>query len=189
VPIVSSSPAAVGLAKSGSLVLSARGLIAEPYPPVGARDNFAPPNQLLYGALVGLPAGTVVTNVCFFVSVAGSGTTPTGVFVALYSTAGTLLASSGNLNTSTQLTSLGLAALPLSAPYSVTADGGYYAAVLFNGNFGTTPMQYSGQLSENLPNAGLVGKATPTVIQSGRTALPSPATLTASDDFPYLAVS
>lgn len=137
--------------------------------------------QILYGSMGGLVAGDVVTNLIANVITAGVGTAPTSIFVAIYKTDGTLMASSGNLAASAIWTTVGWAIAPLSAPFTVPTSGGYYFCLLQDGVFATTAMQiHRGTQTTAVDQSLIAGKARPCVLQTGRTALPSPATFTPS---------
>src|SRR3990167_4944737 len=88
-----------GLTPRSQLALTARGLIAENIQTGGGTfAGFAPTSQTIYfGPPVGLRTGDVVANIVMMVTQTGTGTAPTGIYVALYSTASARLAVSANL--------------------------------------------------------------------------------------------
>lgn len=90
---------------------------------------------------VWLPQGAVISNIILGVTIAGSGTPPTGFYVGL-TDGNTILAQSSNLASSSALTASGSMAFPLSATYTVPKSGIYYVIVLQNGSFGTTDVQF-----------------------------------------------
>lgn len=147
----------------------------------GAVATGALTSQYAYFLLAGFNAGDVVTNIVTCVTTAGAGTVPTGLYVGLYSAAGTLLADSANLASSSIWTSTGFAVAPLlggtPGPYTIPTTGGYYLMILENGAFATTPMQV---VARGL-QAGMVkviGAGVPFAgVQTAQVTPPSPATI------------
>jgi hypothetical protein len=132
------------VANSGSIPADANalgfGFVGWNYSPWTAAVKTSLTSQTIYAMGMYLPKDAIVTGVALQVGQAGAGTAPTGFFVGLCS-ATTMLAQSGNLNASAELTSAGKAQLPFSAPYTIPASGIYYVVVLQNGTFGTTALQ------------------------------------------------
>jgi hypothetical protein len=89
----------------------------------------------LYLAKIPLAAGTVVTNLWFDIATAASGITSGHNFGGLYSSAGTLLATSADLSTVIG-TNTGAIQAALTSAYTITTSGNYYAGFFFNA--GTT---------------------------------------------------
>lgn len=120
------------------VAISAAGLITCNFNLELATNTLAPATGNTYGMVVGLLAGDVVTNLCFAVSTAGVGTAPTLFRVGLANPAGTVVAVTADIHASSVLTTLGIAQVPLTAPYTVPAAGGYRIVILKVGAFATT---------------------------------------------------
>lgn len=160
--------------------VSAQGLLDETgdFGTYGTAQAIA--SQTLYGRLVGLLNGDTVTGVVFAIAVVASGLT--GAWVALYSTAGVLLASSGDIKASLNVT--GRVFLPFTSTYAVLADAGVYACLL---QVGTTPATiYRSANAVSL--AGGNGGVSAAVAQTGQAVLPSPATFANNAVGAYAAV-
>lgn len=166
------------------IALTARGLISEsfqlPINPAGTNMT----SQRLEGCLLGLRAGDVVTNIVVNVAQAGSGTDPTDIFLGLYSVAGTRLALTADLGADTRWDTTGYKECALTAPYTITEDGGYYPVFLMNGSFGSTALQ----LWRGVNNGAALGEigsgAKYAVSQTGQASLPASASfVTASQPF------
>lgn len=125
---------AASVTSRADIAVAARGFVTEPYPLVTATNSTALATQTLYAQLVGLKAGDRITSIVVAVSSVAS-LSITLAKVAVYSAAGTMLASSGDLSASLFSTT-GLRSGLLSAPYTAPFDGGYYLALLV---VGTTP--------------------------------------------------
>lgn len=173
------------------LAITARGFLSESAPIGVLNSNLAPATQIVYYALLGLRAGDVVTNLHCALQTAAAGADPTLVKMGLYSTAGTRLAQSANLASDAMWDSTGIKTVPLSpGAYTVTADGGYYAAFLIDGTFGGTNLQLVRQNSTGAAAGALGANAGSAFQQTGQTDLPSPGTLTASGStYFWMAVS
>ncbi|MDE2472868.1 MAG: hypothetical protein KGL35_30155, partial [Bradyrhizobium sp.] len=118
------------------LAITAAGLLDENFSPVICNGDSALSTQVVYGQLLGLYAGDIVTGVLLRNSLAASGTLPTTVRAGIADSTGKILALSGNLN-ATVTFPLGACPLAFSATYQVINDGGYYACVVKNGVYGT----------------------------------------------------
>lgn len=144
------------------------GLLSETYPLAAVANQTQPATQRLEGGLLGLAAGTSVTGVA--VAVQANSATLTLLRAALYSTAGTLLASSANVPTALDAAAGTVATIAFSAPFSVVTSGAYYACLLGVGT--TRPTLYrSTTFGIVSPGAG----ASLWVAQTGQADLPSPA--------------
>ncbi len=145
--------------------------------PVATLSALAPTSQKVYGSMVGLNAGDVVSNVFMALSTAGAGTTPTGIYLGLYTTAGVQLAVSANLAANSGWTGTGIKSFALSSPYTVTTAGGYYLCLLQNGTWGTTSMQpFIGGQQTKIVQSAIGSGPTFCVAQTSQATLPSPAT-------------
>lgn len=133
----------------------------------GAPEAFvsatAPTSGTIYARAIWLPAGVPVTSTRFFLSVAGAGTIPTGIFAGYCNTT-TVLAQSGNLNADSAWTSTGYRDTALSAVWTPSVSGLYYQLLLQNGSWGTT------QMSLNRGGATAPSIGTPLLYATGGTA-------------------
>lgn len=122
---------------------TALGFIATSFPPFTATSVAALASQRNYASGLYLYAGETITNVCCCVTTAGAGTAPTSIKLGLWSSASpaVCLALTSNLAADARWTSLGWKVNALTAPYSVTTSGLYYASLWTDGAFGTTPLQ------------------------------------------------
>lgn len=166
------------------IALTAQGFIAETLPRHNILGAYALTTQRLEGCLIGLRSGDVVTNVHCVVSTAG--TSVTVARIGLYSTAGVLLASCAN-TTTIATDAASFRSVALSSPYTVTADGGYYVAILavFTG---TAPQLLRGVSQTNALDAAGSGSRG-AVSQTGQADLPDPATFGASGSAVWFGVS
>lgn len=127
-----------GKKSRSEIALNAMGLLWESDSPGSfSSTGNAITSQLVIGRLAGLRAGDVVTGIALKLPVAAAGTAPTTARFGLADSTGKVLVLSGNLNAASNWT-LGTAAFPFTAPYTVPADGGYYACWVVNGTWGTT---------------------------------------------------
>lgn len=101
----------------------------------------------LYLAKIPLAAGTVVTNIWFSIATAASGITTGQNFAGIYSSTGSLLATTGDLSTVIG-TNTGALQAPLTAPFTVPSGGNYYIGIFFNASV-TLPVLtcYTGQVT------------------------------------------
>lgn len=120
--------------------LKATGFLALGLEPV---SNAVPATGTLFSNGVYLYKGEIVTNILVAVATAASGTAPTHIQASLWSSAATpvCLAVSAEDASNARWTSTGWKEVPLSAPYTVPADGLYYAAFLKVGTFSVTDVQ------------------------------------------------
>lgn len=121
-----------------SLSASAQGIITEVGPFSSYPNSVAPQTQVLTAALMGLRSGDIVTGVGLRLAVAAGGTNPTTARFGIADSTGKILAISANLNASAVWAATGAAPFPLASPYTVVADGAYYACFVVNGTWGTT---------------------------------------------------
>lgn len=149
--------------------LRATGLITETFPVSGAPNSGLMATQGVYYGLVGLNAGDIITNINFAVNV--QGTASTSFFVGLYDSAGNRLALSADLTTIADSTGMKTAAL--TAPYTITADGAYYLALL---TISGTPPQIVRGNGTGGGMAAVGAGVRPESLQTGQTTLPTTAT-------------
>jgi len=156
--------------KRQALLVTAQGLISEPYPRGNINTQSTVTSGKIQGSLVGLLVGDVITNILFIQQ--SNGSSLTLAKVGLYNTSGTLLASSADISSSLTSGAGTQRSFALSSPYTITTEGGYYRAFII---VGTTPPS----IFRGTNNAGMsaVGSGSaPYVSQTSQTDLPSPAT-------------
>lgn len=171
-----------GKASRSDLRLRAEGLLAEPWPRSQISAFTALTLQTVYFQLVGLQAGDVVTGVAYHLNTNGASITLGKV--ALYDTSGNRLAVSANSTASFTSGASTNVALPFTATYTVTANAGYYVAVLNVGGTGATLGR------DGAPTGGsdAIGTgARPMAVMTGQTDMPSTATFAAATLSPWLA--
>lgn len=119
---------------------TATGVISESFSPLLMAGQAAPTSQTVYGILLGARAGDLFTGVELRVSTAAVGTVPTTARFGAADATGKILALSDNLNAAASWAA-GPQKFPFSAspgPYSITADGGYFACFVVNGAWAGT---------------------------------------------------
>lgn len=130
--------AAVAPTPRSQIASTARGVISESVPIATCNTTSIPAANAASGtavySLIGLRAGDVVTNIVVNVAIAGSGLT--FAKLGLYSSTGTFLAATASVSASFN-SGTGFVAVPLTSPYSIAADGGYYGAFLQYGSGAT----------------------------------------------------
>lgn len=155
----------------------ARGLLCDPFPFFLNPAVQAPTSKTVYGCLNGLRVGDVVSNIVVTVAQVAAGTAPTSCFAGLFDTTGARLAVSADLKDSAiWTTALGPVSAPLSSPYVVPNDGGYYAAIWFDGVFGTTALNLARSTANSYAQLAYGSNAAQHVIQTGQATFPSTAT-------------
>lgn len=161
------------LASRQQLAQTATGVVTENVRTEALASTLAPASGSVFGFLVGLRAGDVATGLVLRVAVAASGTSATTVRMGLASSTGVMLVVSGNLNTAASW-GIGAAGFPFSAPYTVPADGGYFACFVVNGTWGTTQPTL-GRATAPAANTGTAfgTNAPPGFIWTGQTDLPA----------------
>jgi hypothetical protein len=145
------------------------GLITETYPYEIVSGGDLVPSGTIRVAAVGLRAGDIVTNVCVAVSVVAAGLTLAKA--GLYDGLNNLLAASASAGTITILQgTTGRKQIPLSAPFTITADGVYQLALI---QVGTTPATLARGVVA--PNANALGTGIrPFTLQGGQADLTNP---------------
>jgi hypothetical protein len=105
-------------------------------------------------------------------NVQAAGTAPTTARAGIADSTGKILALSGNVNAAANWVA-GASTFPFASPYTILADGGYYACMLVNGSWGTTqPTALRGAGASG--TFGALGSAMLVYgIQTGQTDLPS----------------
>lgn len=138
-----SGPTGPSGAGRADLAYGIQGWISQNYPLLLASGGAALTAGTIFGYPVGLTAGDVVTSIGWGVTTAGAGTVPTGMYVGLADSTGTMVAQSSNLASSSIWTAAGVASAALSSPYTVTTTGGYIAMILQVGSWGTTQAAFA----------------------------------------------
>lgn len=141
------------------ILMSAAGIITENYRPDQCNGlNTTVSSTRVYGSLLPLIAGEVVTNVIVAVRVLGVGTAPTHIYVGLADISGAVVAVSNELAASTDWTAGQNVAKvePFSSPYTVPTTGGYYAWIWASGTWATTQMALLAGTATN-PAPGVIG--------------------------------
>lgn len=136
--------------------------------------------QVMLSTALYLEIGDLVTNLTFVSATTGAGT-PTNWWFALYSNASTpaLIAQTAD-QTSTAWAANTVKTLALSAPYTVTASGIYYASIMVKA---TTPPTLAGATAlHNLveSNAILTGQKVLAVTSGSGLTTTAPATITST---------
>lgn len=107
------------------------GLLAAPFDPASCSANGSQPaSGRLYLIAIPVRSSITISKVTVVIGVAGSGLTSGQCFLGLYSSTGTLLASTADQ--STAFTSTGNISATLTTPYAAAA-GTYYIGLLVNG--------------------------------------------------------
>jgi hypothetical protein len=155
------------------LMRNAEGVITESLSRYEVANAIAPVSQTVYGVMMGLRNGDSVTGVAMLNSTAAVGTAPTTARFGIADSTGKILAISGNLNAAANFP-LGACLFAFAAPYSVTADGGYYACFVVNGTWGTTqPTLCKGNFGPPVIFASVNGGAIPHFTWTGQADLPA----------------
>lgn len=186
--VPASAEAFTGKPDAARAVAVARGLLAEPYPlaQVNAARTLA--TQAVLGVLCPVAFGTTVSGVAYCIQTAAAGTLPTGVFVALYDLTGVQLAVSADVKALANWNATGLFSSAFTTPWTVTQDGAVYAAILKNGVYGSTEPAIATMTAVTGSGQKLGANAAGAVTQTGQATMPSPATFTANDSYPWLAL-
>lgn len=154
--------------------LSAFGYKGQTFPLTNASNVMTTSSQLLIGVAIPLRAGSLITNIGQVLSSAGTGNTLCKY--GIYSSAGSLLASTASWHGS--IPASGPNTVALSAPYTITATGIYYFAYLVVTS--TTAPAVAGATLGNGAYSLAPSSVRWTWQQSGQADLPATATITAS---------
>jgi hypothetical protein len=127
---------------SGRLAIARRKLITENFNLAFTQSSVSPASETLYGFPVELYEGEEVTNLLVVVATAGVGTPPTWFELGLANPANIMVATTGNIHTSSLLTTLSepTAVCPLTSKYVVTVSGAYTLCLVSVGSWATTQM-------------------------------------------------
>lgn len=152
------------------------GLKAMSCDPRMCTNTVAPGSQLLAVAAIGLNAGDTISNILFCLTVAASGTAPTLARAGIFDSTFALVASTADLHASAIWTATGYATAALSASYSPSVSGLYYAGFLKNGTWGTTQPSFLSGTTQTLAGHIISGSLRPWWEQTLQADLPNPAT-------------
>src|SRR3989304_56291 len=151
------------------LARTAQGLLSETFDRRLALGNTLLTNQQVEYSLVGLRGGDLITNVYLITSAAAtSGTSGTGT-VAIYTSAGVRSVSSADATT-LFTAAAGLKTIPLTSPWTVPVDGGYYVALLTT--YVTTQPTVTRYTTVNNGSIVIGAGVRPWAIQTAQTNLP-----------------
>ncbi len=118
--------------------VTARGMISETYDfsvtSGGTIPAIGTASASIFSGLLGLRAGDVVTNLHNNVTVVG--TSLTFAKLGLFTAGGTFLGATASVSASYNV-GTGIKTIPLTTPYRITADGGYYVGYLAYGSGAT----------------------------------------------------
>ncbi len=166
----------------------ARGLLAEPFPVAQVNSSRELSTQALLGVLIPVSVGMTLSGVAVCVETAAAGTVPTDVFVAITDLAGVRLAVSATLKSDAKWLTTGVKSFAFATAYSVPSDGAVYACIVKNGTFGTTEPKIASMTAVVGSGQALGSNAAPAVTQAAQATVPTSATWTANDSFPWLAL-
>lgn len=164
------------------ILQSGTGVFAETFDRRNANAVIGLVTQRMLLGIVPLRAGDVVTNVLSLVTTAGSSLTL--VKFGLYSSAAALLASTADVKA--DFAGTGEKTAALSSPYTVTANGVYYLAVL---GVGTTPPTLAGFTLNSGTQEAVGDGVRLSGQQVSQSDLPSTATIAATGTLAWLGVS
>lgn len=136
-------------------------------------------SQQILGGAVGLTTGDVVSTLWTCVSVAGAGSTPTTIKLALVDTAGVIKAVTANLTADVKWNTTGPQDFSVITPFTVLTEGIYYLMLLEDGAF-TTPLQLArANNAAGTDKAGTGGVAAIVSGGTGKTDITGTITITA----------
>jgi hypothetical protein len=150
---------------------SAQGLVTQNFDRQEAAGTILSEDGRIYFMLIGVRGGDVLTNVSVVVTTAGAGTSLSKV--GLYTTAGVRLALSADQGTGWN--SAGVKTIALGSPYTVTADGGLYVAVVAKA--ATTLPTFLRSVASSVASPAIGAGVAPYGSQTGQTDLPASATI------------
>jgi hypothetical protein len=132
-----------GSGSRGDDALLAAGLLTENTELMNCSTQSALTAGTIYGMLVGLKEGDVVSKlvVCVGSGVAAAGTPPTMIKMGLVSSAGVVLALTANEASNPAWPTAGPLPLSLLTPYEVTDTGGYRVVILQVGSWSSSQAQ------------------------------------------------
>jgi hypothetical protein len=163
-------------------------LLGESYPLAQVNAGRTLATQALLGVLVPVQFGTIVSGVGYCIQTAAAGTLPTATFVAIYDLTGVQLAVSADVKALANWNATGLFSSAFTTPWTVTQDGAVYACILKNGVYGTTEPQIATMTAVTGSGKALGSNAAGAVTQAAQATMPTPATFTANDSYPWLAL-
>lgn len=157
-----------------SILVEQLGLLAESSPLGSYVAGAALTSQRVQGVAIGLRAGDVVSSLAFCVTVAAvNGGSPTHMRACLAGSTGTVLIRTADV-TAAASWPIGIVSVPLSANYTVLADGLYYVVIVQNGAFGTTQPSFARAAAVDVSQNAAIGSAPPRAWQwAAQTDLPA----------------
>jgi hypothetical protein len=145
---------------------NAWGVLDMPFPsPVYAAAGGALTSQTLWGNLVGLRGGDIVSGFVMPSQTAAAGTPPTSLLCVVQNSTGLVLFTVETKNNATWTTAVGAVTMKLiswGSSYTIPSDGGYYCSVWCNGTWGTT--QYQTATISSTQQIGEIGTGPPMLI-------------------------
>lgn len=168
-----------GSSRRESLLMQAENIKGQNFPRQAAAGTAIMVDGTAYFQGVGLVAGDIVTKIMVCVTTLGASVTLSKV--GLYTTGGSLLASSADQGTAWQST--GIKEISLSSPFTVVTSGAYYLAVISKASV-TLPTLLRGN-STGGASAAITGGVQAFGTQLAQTDLPSPATIASTAAIAY----
>lgn len=156
-----------------------RGYMAETARLQACTAASAPPHRIICGGLIGLSAGEVITYIIACVEVAGAGTAPARIELAIVGATGQLRRTTGNVASSVNWGTTGPQAFALTTPYTLTVGGSHYLAILKDGAFSGTDVQLArvSNLASTMKAYSTFARAGFRQDRTGTPTFPSPVTM------------
>lgn len=170
------------------LLVTGQGLIAQ----VAARELFTNTTAIvsgtIYGSLVGLKAGDLVTNVHLCFSSGFTGFSGVGAVAGIYTSAGVKVAETSDQQA--LLAAAGFKTFPLTSAYSVPSSGAYYLAFLaITSGAGSVYRITTSAIAAN-QNVAVGSGVIPHGVMASQTSLVSSATFVTTNSFaPWMGCS
>lgn len=156
---------------SSTALAEGQGLKGQNFDRVVSGSSSTLTDGTIYAVQLDFRAGDIVNNLYVAIATAASGT-PSVSKMGIYDTSGNRLAISADQGTAWSAT--GTAAVPLTAPYTVTANGSYYVAIISKA--GTTPITVLRGSNVAAVNTAVGSGVTFAKTQASQTDLVNPAT-------------
>ena len=190
---VTPQPSTLDPMRRRSDLWNALGVIAVSEPGLTNQGGVNPTSQTIVAGAIYLYAGQAITNIIVGVQTAGTSTAPTGIYLGLWDSASTpnCLAATANLAADARWTSQGWKVNALSAAYTPTTSGIYYAAFLQNGAFAGTNLGVASSQGSGGTSATLVSARPWTALGTGKTTMAAldTGTYSVAGSIPCFAVS
>jgi hypothetical protein len=166
----------------------ARGLLAEPYPLAQVNTSRTLATQALLGVVVPVQAGMVISGVAVCIETAAAGADPTGLFLGITDLTGVRLGITADSKAAALWAATGPTSFALTTAYTVTTDGAVYACIVKNGVWAGTEAKIATMTAVTGSGKAFGSNAPLGVTQAGQTTVPTTATWTANDSFPWIAL-